>query len=103
MVGLSCIRAVLWYAHRHLDVGPDFNPRWGDLAAAGAFVSGMLWGAAPFVFSPLDEAHLLFLGLVLSSMCAGAASVHAAHFPSMAAFIIPAILPLESAEFSATF
>ena len=96
MVGLSCIRAVLWYAHRRLDVGPDFNPRWSDLAAAGAFVSGMLWGAAPFVFAPLDEAHLLFLALVLCGMCAGAATVHAAHFPSMAGFIIPAILPLSA-------
>ena len=67
--GLSCIRAVLWYAHRHRDVGPDFNPRWGDLAAAGALISGILWGAAPFVFSPLDEAYLLFLALV-SAACA---------------------------------
>src|SRR4051812_17999272 len=83
VVGLSCIRTVLWYAHRHRDVGPDFNSRWGDLAAAGALISGILWGAAPFVFAPLDEAHLLFLALVLCGMCAGAATVHAAHFPSM--------------------
>ncbi len=23
VVGLSCVRAVVWYAHRRLDVGPD--------------------------------------------------------------------------------
>jgi hypothetical protein len=78
------MRAALWYAHRHLDVGLDFNPSWGDLAAAGALISGILWGVAAFVFSPLDEAYLLFLALVLCGMCAGAATVHAAHFPSMA-------------------
>ena len=38
--------------------------------------------------------HLLFLALVICGMCAGAATVHAAHFPSVVAYILPAILPL---------
>ncbi len=67
VVGLSCVRAVVWYAHRRLDVGPDSQPRWSYLAVAGALLSGLLWGAGPLVFSPLDEAHLLLLALVLSA------------------------------------
>jgi hypothetical protein len=89
----------LWYAHRRLDVGPNFNPRWSDLAAAGAIVSGMLWGAAPFVFAPLDEPHLLFFSFGTLRHVRRGATVHAAHFPSMAGFVIPAIVPL-SAHFT---
>ena len=55
---------------------------------------GTLWGSSTILFLPLDEPNLLFLALVISGMCAGAATVHAAHFPSVVAFIFPAILPL---------
>jgi hypothetical protein len=94
MVGLSIIRLALWYAHRHLDLGDAQNPCWKHLAIAGAFVSGVLWGCGPFVLSPLDETDLLFMALVIGGMCAGAATVHAAHFPSVFAFIVPAVTPL---------
>ena len=46
------------------------------------------------MFAPLDEAHLLFVALVIAGMCAGAATVHAAYFPAVVAFILPAITPL---------
>jgi signal transduction histidine kinase len=42
----------------------------------------------------LDVSHVLFLALVIAGMCAGAATVHAAHFPSVIAFILPATVPL---------
>ena len=92
--GLSIVRWALWYSHRYLDIGPDYNPWWTRLAVVGALLSGILWGLGPFIFFSLDESHLLFLALVISGMCAGAATVHAAHFPSVVAFIVPAILPL---------
>lgn len=91
---LCALRLALWSAHRRLDIGPSHNPLWTRLAVAGALASGILWGSPAFLFSPLDEAHLLFLALVIAGMCAGAATVHAAHFPSVVAFIVPAILPL---------
>jgi signal transduction histidine kinase/CheY-like chemotaxis protein len=96
VAALSMLRLGLWYAHGRLDVGPRHDGRWTFLATAGAFASGILWGSGAFVFAPLGEAHLLFLALVIGGMCAGAATVHAAHFPSVMAFIVPAILPLTS-------
>jgi signal transduction histidine kinase len=84
----------LWYAHRRTDVDLWDNPWWARLGISGVLASGVLWGCVTFVFSPLDESHLLFTALVISGMCAGAATVHAAHFPSVVAFIIPAIAPL---------
>jgi signal transduction histidine kinase len=51
------------------------------------------------VFSPLDGLHLLFVALVIAGMCAGAATVHAAYFPSVVTFILPAIAPLAAIFF----
>jgi signal transduction histidine kinase len=94
VAGLSAIRLALWYAHSRSDVGSRHSRWWTHFATIGAFVSGVLWGSGVFIFAPLDESHLLFLALVISGMCAGAATVHAAYFPSVIAFILPAVLPL---------
>jgi signal transduction histidine kinase/CheY-like chemotaxis protein len=94
VAALSAVRLAVWYAHLRLDVGAVHTPWWTYFAIAGAFTSGVLWGSGAFVFGPLQEPQLLFLALVISGMCAGAATVHAAHFPSVIAFIFPAILPL---------
>jgi signal transduction histidine kinase len=94
VVGLSALRLALWYTYRRTDV-ELCRTQWGTyLPACGALASGILWGSSAFLFSPLDESHLLFLTLVIAGMCAGAATVHAAHFPSVVAFILPAIVPL---------
>jgi signal transduction histidine kinase len=94
VVGLSTLRLALWDVHRRLDVGPHHNPWWTRLAFAGTLASGILWGSGIFVFSPLDVTHLLFFTMVISGMCAGAATVHAAYFPLVIGFILPAIAPL---------
>ena len=94
VAGLSSLRLLLWYAHGRLDIGSTYSPWWTRIAVVGALGSGILWGSGPVVFFSLDESHLLFFSLVIGGMCAGAATVHAAHFPSAAAFIVPAIVPL---------
>jgi signal transduction histidine kinase len=94
VASLSALRLGLWYTHRRLDTGSRHGRYWSSLATAGALASGIIWGSGAFIFAPLGEAHLLFLALVICGMCAGAATVHAAYFPSVAAFILPAILPL---------
>jgi signal transduction histidine kinase len=67
---------------------------WAYLATAGAFVSGSLWGfGAVVLFPPADTAQL-FVALVIAGMCAGAATVHAAHIPTVIAFVLSATLPL---------
>ena len=94
VASLSALRLGLWYTHRRLDTGSRHGRYWSSLATAGALASGIIWGSGAFIFAPLGEAHLLFLALVICGMCAGAATVHAAYFPSVVAFILPAILPL---------
>lgn len=100
VLGLSALRLGMWCAYRRRDTVRLIRSGWGTLATVGTLLSGLLWGCTPLLFAPLDEAHLLFLALVLAGMCAGAATVHAAHFPSVVAFIIPGILPLAATFFA---
>ncbi len=94
IASLAAIRICVWFAYCRLDRGPEHRRCWALLATGGAFASGVLWGSSTYLFAPLSEPHQLFLALVISGMCAGAATVHAAHFPSVVAFIAPAIVPL---------
>lgn len=100
MVILSVLRLGIWYAYLRRDTDQLIGSGWATLATLGTLLAGLLWGCTPLLFAPLDEAHLLFLALVLAGMCAGAATVHAAHFPSVVAFIIPGILPLAATFFA---
>jgi signal transduction histidine kinase/CheY-like chemotaxis protein len=93
VIGLSALRLVTWRAYmRRKDLW--HRSCWPQFSTAGALASGILWGASTFLFLPLDVSHVLFLALVIAGMCAGAATVHAAHFPSVIAFILPATVPL---------
>jgi signal transduction histidine kinase len=96
VVGLSAIRCILWLVYRRLDAEQSQNPWWTYLATAGAFASGILWGCGTFVFAPIDDPYQIIFALVIGGMCAGAATVHAAHFPSVLAFILPAVAPLSA-------
>jgi signal transduction histidine kinase/ActR/RegA family two-component response regulator len=94
VLGLSALRLILWYFHQRSTTQETHTRAWTQLATLGTLASGVLWGAPALLFSPLDETHLLFVALVIAGMCAGAATVHAAYFPSVATFILPAIAPL---------
>ena len=95
MVAQCAVRVLLWAVCRRAEMMTSKICPWSaPIQTAGSLFSGILWGSVPFVFAPLDEAHLLFVALVIAGMCAGAATVHAAYFPAVAAFILPAILPL---------
>jgi signal transduction histidine kinase/CheY-like chemotaxis protein len=94
VVGLSAIRLIAWRVYLQLGTGSRQKSFWTRVLPVGSCVSGLLWGCTPILFAPLDDAHVLFLALVIAGMCAGAATVHATHFPSVIAFIVPAILPI---------
>src|SRR5690242_93323 len=95
MVAQASIRMLLWFTcSRPMAGARGINPWLAPVQAGGSLFSGILWGSAPFIFQPLDEAHLLFVVLMIVGMCAGAATVHAAYFPAVVAFICPAVLPL---------
>jgi signal transduction histidine kinase len=53
-----------------------------------------LWGALCLLSFPSPEMYQLFVAFVVGGMCAGAVAAYGAHFPSAAAFILPACLPL---------
>ena len=94
LAGLSALRFFLWYAFRHPEVELNHKQWRTHLHTGGTLASGVLWGSSVLLFSPLSDPQLLFLTLVIAGMCAGAATVHAAHFPSVAAFILPAVIPV---------
>ena len=94
VVVLSALRLALWYWYRRAGVERSNNQWKTYFLTGGALASGGLWGSSVFLFAPLDESHLLFLAVVIAGMCAGAATLHAAHFPSAIGFILPAVLPL---------
>jgi signal transduction histidine kinase len=101
VLALACARLTIWAYYKRSATSQAEAPTWGFRATAGALLSGVLWGfGAAFLFPPADDARLL-LAIVIAGMCAGAATVHAAHTPSVIAFILPATLPL-SARFVAT-
>src|SRR4051794_17591859 len=90
---LVSLQACIWIAHKRADTA-EICPRiWIVLATGGSLASGLLWGSLPWIVSPLDDAHLLFVALVVAGMCAGAATVHAAHFPTAIAYVVPAATP----------
>jgi signal transduction histidine kinase len=92
---------VIWYLYHRVDIESQNNPWWGRVQTLGSVFSGILWGLSAVLFAPLDDAHMLFVALVIGGMCAGAATVHAAYFPSVAAFLVPALLPLAGKFFVA--
>jgi signal transduction histidine kinase len=92
MVAQSAVRMLFWRAVCRGDAGAAAIHPWSaHIQITGLLVSGILWGSVPFLFAPLSEAHLLFVALVIAGMCAGAATVHAAYFPAVLAFIVPAL------------
>jgi signal transduction histidine kinase len=68
--------------------------RWRLVSVLGALATGLLWGIVSVAMFPAAETTQLFLAFVIGGMCAGATTVSAAHFPTAAAFILPASLPL---------
>jgi signal transduction histidine kinase len=67
---------------------------WAAVSVAGAFLAGSLWGGGLALMFPTNETTQLFLSFVVGGMCAGSITVNFSHFPTAAAFILPASLPL---------
>nr|WP_294554274.1 ATP-binding protein [uncultured Rhodopila sp.] len=67
---------------------------WAAVSVLGAFLAGSLWGGGLALMFPANETTQLFLSFVIGGMCAGSVTVNFSHFPTAAAFILPASLPL---------
>ena len=60
---------------------------------AGAFAAGLVLGGGAIWLWPQSETRQLFWVFLVGGMCAGAAGLHHAHFPTLLAFVLPACLP----------
>jgi signal transduction histidine kinase/CheY-like chemotaxis protein len=71
------------------------EPRWRALFMAGAFASGLVWGAAAWVLYPPEApSHQMFLAFVLGGMVAGSVSVLTPVFEVFVVFAVAVLVPL---------
>lgn len=92
---VAVLRAVLLLVYNRSHAKPDSALWWGGLASVGAFVSGCLWGASPWVlFAEQGWFDLLMLGfLLMGAIGAGSVALQAPFLPSFYAYFLPALLP----------
>lgn len=87
-------RAILYARFSHAEVPDAKLDRWALYWAAGAGISGVLWGATAFLFiagaSPLHETVLTVL---VFGVTTGAVPLIASDRRSFYAFVVPALLP----------
>jgi len=68
---------------------------WGHLAVAGAWLSGLSWGAAAyFLFAPNSLPHQVFLAFVIAGTTAGAVTTLSAQRWAVIGFILLSVMPL---------
>ena len=68
---------------------------WGHLAVAGAWLSGLSWGAAAyFLFAPNSLPHQVFLAFVIAGTTAGAVATLSVQRWAAIGFILLSVLPL---------
>jgi signal transduction histidine kinase len=91
---VAALRMIGCCRYRRSDQEPAHFSFWVHQSIVGALLSGALWGLGAVVFFPPTDVGQLFLALVIAGMCAGAATVHAPHIPTVVAFILPATIPL---------
>jgi signal transduction histidine kinase len=94
VVLVSGIRLASWLAFRRANPVAENTARWALVSEGGAVASGLTWGIGALVLLPPYEQYQLMWVLVVGGMCAGAATLHAAHLATALAFVVPAALPL---------
>lgn len=97
------VSAVRWIGGRtFLGLRPEMvvPGRWAMFSILGSLTTGILWGVCATVMFPALESYQLFLALVIGGMCSGAVAVNAAHLDTVAAFVLPASLPLAASFYA---
>jgi signal transduction histidine kinase len=93
IIAVSIVRWIGAKAFLRRPKGQPVRP-WATFSVVGSLATGVLWGIGATVLFPSAELQQIFLALVIGGMCAGAITVSSAHLPTLAAFILPASLPL---------
>nr|WP_294517387.1 ATP-binding protein [uncultured Rhodopila sp.] len=94
ITALSIVRMVLRQVFFRRRPEGQWSRVWAAVSTIGAGTAGLLWGCGLAAMFPANQTIELFLAFVVGGMCAGATTVNFSHFPTAAAFILPASLPL---------
>ncbi|MDB5483606.1 MAG: hypothetical protein JWO83_4659 [Caulobacteraceae bacterium] len=94
VVLLAAARITSGRAYLHDAGAADRLHGWETIVVAGSFLSGALWGVGAAWLFPADETGQWLWIFLIAGMCAGAATLHAAHAPTAIAYIVPAAAPL---------
>jgi len=88
-------RTGLVAAYRKNPPSPVQARDWGRALVTGLFLAGLLWGsAAVFLFPMNSPGHQALLTIALCGMVAGAVGGFSFLFAAVAAFCLPALIPL---------
>ena len=80
MLAMVAVRGAGWFCYRNRSATQQMHERWETFSILGSGASGILWGAAGFLFCVPDELYLVVLGFVIGGMGAGAlASLDSSH------------------------
>lgn len=96
MVIMAVIRAASYLSYQR-NFKPELAKRYGLYFTLGSAGSGLLWGAAGFLFFPEQSIeHQFFILILLAGMgAASMASLHA-YLPVYYAFLLPSLIPVGS-------
>lgn len=84
-------RLLAWWVDRRGMLAPRQRTL---LTFLGSLAAGLAWGLGTASLLPEAPTYQLFLAFVVGGMCAGSVTISAAHFPSLAAFVLSATVPL---------
>ena len=93
MLLVAALRGLAVRAWRRDPAARAHVRRWAWIGMAGAFAAGLVLGGGAIWLWPQSETRQLFWVFLVGGMCAGAAGLHHAHFPTLLAFVLPACLP----------
>jgi signal transduction histidine kinase len=80
------------------DVSSGKSRNWPRQYAFAAGLSGLVWGSVGFLFIFPDQPNAaMFFIVIVAGITAGSVSSSSPHFPALAWFLIPILLPLSLA------
>lgn len=74
---------------------PEEIPRWMALYMVSVAAAGVVWGAAGWIFFPVESVPLqVFLAFILGGMAVGAMASYGAWLPAFFAYTVPSLTPI---------
>jgi signal transduction histidine kinase/CheY-like chemotaxis protein len=94
----SVARAALWYAHRRAAPGSEASGIWANRFFLGSVAAAAAWSLGALPLRPLGgHVEIAVLCVALLGVAAFAVSSMAAHFPSLAGFLVGCLGPFAAA------